>query len=107
MQLPLDECVPRRLAREITGHEVAHVADLNWQSLVNGELLSRMRERGIEVFVTVDRNLECQQDIAAAELAVVVLIAVRNRLTELGPLLPELLKTLNHVQGGQVIRIGG
>ena len=40
MRVLLDECVDRRLAREITGHEVITVPDAGWASAKNGDLLA-------------------------------------------------------------------
>jgi hypothetical protein len=52
----LDECVDRRLARHVTGHDVTTVPEAGWAGLKNGELLKRAQEQ-FDVFVTVDRNL--------------------------------------------------
>jgi hypothetical protein len=40
MRLLLDECVPRPLLRDLTGHDAHHVVDLGWSSKRNGELLT-------------------------------------------------------------------
>jgi len=37
----LDECVDRRLAIEILGHDVETVPDVGWAGVTNGELLAR------------------------------------------------------------------
>jgi hypothetical protein len=47
-----------------------------------------------------------QQNVARYEIAVVVLVARRNKLDFLIPLVPELLKVLAIVKGGEVRRIG-
>jgi hypothetical protein len=56
VRLLLDECVDRRLARDIVGHEVSTVGDLGWAGVKNGALLARAAGQ-FDVFVTVDRNL--------------------------------------------------
>jgi len=61
----LDECVDRRLAGDIHGHDVKTVPDLGWAALKNGELLARA-EHEFEAFVTVDRSLPFQQDLCAS-----------------------------------------
>ena len=43
MRLLLDECVDRRLARDITGHDVLTVIELVWSGIRNGVLLQRMK----------------------------------------------------------------
>ena len=62
MQVLLDECVDRRLAGEITGHQVQTVPRMGWAGKRNGELL-KLAEGQFDVFVTVDRVLPKQHDI--------------------------------------------
>ena len=106
MRLLLDECVPRPLKREVVGHDVEHVADRGWTGKENGELLALMVAEGFAGFVTVDQNLEFQQNVQASGLAVVVLVARTNRLKELRPLIPALLDALSRVEPGELVRVG-
>jgi hypothetical protein len=52
MRVLLDECVPRGLRSELSGHEVKTVAEAGWAGAKNGTLL---RLAGL---LTIDRNLE-------------------------------------------------
>ena len=106
MRLLLDECVDRRLAREIRGHEVSTVSDLAWAGIRNGELLVRASGR-FDVFVTVDRNLAFQQSTADLPVAVVILRARTNRLVDLKPLVPNLLNRLPDIKLGEIVWIEG
>lgn len=101
MRLLLDECVDRRLARDITGHEIATVVGLGWAGTRNGALL-RSAAGHCDVFVTVDRNLAFQQRVDALPFAVVVLRARSNRLADLRPLVPSLLESLDMLRSGEV-----
>ena len=94
MRLILDECVPRPLKRHIAGHEITTVQERGWAGLKNGLLLRLMREAGVEAFVTTDRNLEYQQNVATVGFAVVVLVAITNTLEDLLALVPALLVAL-------------
>ena len=87
--------------REIMGHEVATARQMGWSSIKNGELLALAAESGFGAFVTVDRNLSFQQNIAVLGLAVVVLRARTNRLADLKPLAPALQASLADVRRGQ------
>ena len=78
-----------------------------WASQRNGELLRLMREAGFEVFVTTDRNLSYQQNVAAAGVAVVVLRARTNRLQDLLPLMPRAVEVMATVSVGQVAHVDG
>lgn len=101
----LDECVPRRLKRRLPAHDVAHVRDLGWTGRRNGDLLRLMLGAGSEVFVTVDRNLEYQQNVAAAGVGVVVLLARTNRLADLVPLAPRAGEAIAAAAAGTVTRV--
>lgn len=101
----LDECVDRRLANSIQGHDVMTVPDAGWAALRNGELLARA-QRGFDVFVMVDRNLPFQQDLARFSIAVVVLRATSTRVRDLRSLIPQLLAALPAAKRGEVTWIG-
>lgn len=94
MRVLLDECLDQRLASEIAGHEVKTVPEVGWANLKNGELLT-LAQVDYDVFITVDRNLPYQQNLPKYKIAVVVLRAKSNRLTDLKPLLPNLLKAIS------------
>ena len=59
MRILLDECVPKRLKRDLVGHDARTVPEMGWASKRNGELLA-LSEADVDVFVTVDRNLSFQ-----------------------------------------------
>lgn len=93
MRILLDECVDRRVAKEIRGHEVVTVPQAGWAGVQNGDLLRRAQAR-FDVFVTVDRNLSFQQPVPQFSIAVIVLQAPTNRLQDLRPLVPQLKRML-------------
>lgn len=66
MRVLLDECVDRRLDREIVGHDVETVPHMGWAGKQNGELLG-LAAANFDVFVTVDRKLPKQHDIQQFE----------------------------------------
>ncbi len=104
MKILLDECIDRRFAKEIEGHEVVTVPQAGWAGIKNGELLTRAQTQ-FDVFVTVDRNLAFQQNIPQFTIAVIVLQAPTNRLKDLRPLLPKLQQILPIAPKGEVSRV--
>lgn len=106
MKVLLDECTPRRLKHEFGDLDVTHVADLGWQGRRNGRLLASMRDSGFDTLVTVDRNLQFQQNLPEAGIAVLVLRATTNRVADLRRLIPEIRELLRTVQPGHVYRVG-
>ena len=104
MRILLDESLPRKLALELSGHEVQTVQKQGWSGLKNGELLRRASSE-FEALVTGDQNLEYQQNLAKLSIAVVVLVAANNRIETLRPLVPKLLEVLATIGPGQLIRL--
>jgi hypothetical protein len=95
----LDECVDWRLSRDLTGHEVKTARQMEWTTIENGALLS-LASKHFDVFVTVDRNLLFQQNLGSFAIAVVVLRASTNRLSDLRSLVPELLNAIQSARPG-------
>ena len=103
----LDECVPRRLLRRhLQGLDISHVLDEGWGGQRNGALLRLMVDAGFSTLVTVDRNLEYQQNVAAAGIAVIVLHAPSNRTEGLAQLVPALRAALPQARPGEVLHLG-
>jgi Domain of unknown function (DUF5615) len=95
----LDECLPRRLKRELVGHDTRTAPEMGWASKRNGELLA-LAVGLFDVFITADRNLSYQQDLSSFDIAIVVLVARSNRLEDLRPLAPRVLEVLPSAQRG-------
>ncbi len=72
MKLLFDECVPRPLRKEFIGHEVSTIEEAGYKSLKNGALLQAASQE-FEVLITVDKNLEYQQNPQKLSMAVLVL----------------------------------
>ena len=99
MKILLDECIDRRLAKELIGHTVKTAPQMGWAGIKNGRLLA-LAEKEFEVFVTVDRNLSFQQHLPKFKIAVLVLSARSNRLVNLQPLVPKILAALPTLRAG-------
>jgi PIN like domain len=106
MRILLDECAPRPLKRELTDYEIWTVVEMGWSGKKNGELLQLMSQENFTILLTTDQNLRYQQNLRQAGVAVVILIALSNRLPDLLPLIPETRKVLNTITSGEVIEIG-
>lgn len=104
MKILLDENIPKRLKYRIieSGYEVHSIRDMNWLGLKDGELLKQAVENEFDVFITSDKNIVYQQNIAIIKMAFIVLDILRLKFTFIQPLLPQLLNTLLHVAKGQI-----
>ena len=105
MRVLLDECVPRKLRRELEDHEVVTVTENGWSGFKNGELLA-LAEAEFDIFLTVDQNLSFQQNLKRFEIGIILIVARNNRFKTLLPLVPEVLGAIDQIQAGQVVRIG-
>jgi hypothetical protein len=106
MRVLLDECVPRALRKELLGHEVTTVAEAGWAGVKNGELLQLAASR-FDLLLTVDRNLEYQQNFAGLALAVIVVHAPSNDVAVLRPLMPAVLAAVSKTKPGTLTHIRG
>lgn len=106
MKLLLDECVPRKFRNLLPSHDCRTVPEEGLAGKKNGELLSLAEQAGFDVFVTLDRGLEYQQNLQGRIIAVVLIRAKSSRLVDLLPLSPELLRVLRSVRPGELVKVG-
>jgi hypothetical protein len=78
---------------------------MGWAGRKDAEVLALMAGQGFEVLVTVDQNMRHQQNLSAAGVAVVVLVAASNRLADLVPLMPSAVAALGSIRSGDVVEI--
>ena len=104
MKVLLDECVTRYLKREFTGHEVLTVEEAGFKGLKNGQLLQAASGQ-YDVLLTVDQNLQYQQNLKNFAIAVVVLKAQRSTYPMLKPLMPQVLEALEKIKPGEIITV--
>jgi hypothetical protein len=73
MLILFDHGTPAPLRSFLRGHTVKKTQDLGWDMLNNGELLRAAEEAAFEVFLTTDKNIRHQQNLAERVIAIVVL----------------------------------
>lgn len=78
MKLLLDENLPKKFRFDLFPHETWHVADKKWQGKKNGELLRAMLSDGFVALITIDKNLQFQQNFSIYPIPVLVLDAPDN-----------------------------
>ena len=105
MRVLLDECMPRKLRHEMPDHEVRTVVEMGWGGTKNGALLRRAASE-FDVLLTVDSNMEYQQDTAALPMAVVVLVVFSNDINVMRPLMPQVRELLPSLQRGRLYHVG-
>ncbi len=103
MKIILDECVPRRVANELP-HDVSTVRQLKLAGLDNGELLKEI-ENQFDVFLTVDQNIQYQQNLITSKIAIIVLVVQSNRYDDIIPLIPSGISALIDIKPGELLSI--
>lgn len=102
----LDENVDRRLKRFFDdGFDVLTVVEEGWGGLKNGKLLS-VASNSFDVLVTMDSNLQYQQQIGLLDLAIVVIRARSNQRHIVEPMMPKVNEAIRNAESGSVIVVG-
>jgi len=97
MRILLDECVDWRLLRDLAEYDAKTVKQLGWEHVDDGTLLA-LAAMQFDAFVTVDKDLPEEQNIANFDIAVVVLRGRTTRLVDLRALLDPLHEALRHAK---------
>jgi hypothetical protein len=105
MKLLLDECLSGKFRSYFPGHDWSTVPDEGLAGKKNGELLVLAEEAGFQVFLTLDRGIEYQQNLRPRTIAVVIIRSKSNRLAELLPQVTDLLKLLESNEPGQLAKV--
>ena len=106
MRILLDECIPRKL-KELSDHECRTVPEVGLAGKKNGTLLSLAAAAGFEIFLTMDKGLQYEQNLTSRDIAVLIIRAKSNRLADLLPQIAACRSIMNSIQPGQVMRAGG
>lgn len=97
MKILVDECVDWRILRDLTDHDAKTVKQLGWEHTEDGSLLS-LAATQFDVFLTVDKDLPREQNLANFDIAVVLLRGRTTRLADLRELLTPLHEALRNAR---------
>ena len=87
----LDENIPRKLKREISGYTVATVQENGWGGVKNGKLISLI-DGVYDVFITADKNLRYQQNLSGRKISIIELPFNDSDL--LLPIVPKIIEAI-------------
>ena len=106
MKILLDECVPRKLKFALPEHDCKTVPEAGFSGQKNGRLLGLAEDAGFELFLTVDKGLPYQQNLAGRRIAILVIRARSNRLADLSQHLEACRAVMSSIRPGEVRRVG-
>ena len=104
MRVLFDKSAPNKLIPHLEGHAVSTAEKQGWDRLENGALLTAAEETGFDVFLTADKNLRYQQNLANRKIALVVLGNSPWPLVQLH--IPEIIEAVNVAKPGSYAEIG-
>jgi predicted nuclease of predicted toxin-antitoxin system len=104
MRILLDECLPKKLKKDFLNHEVKTVPEMGWAGKKNGELLP-LAESHFDIFITVDQNLQYQQNLKGRFITIFVLKSPNSRYETLKLLIPNVLEKIKRELEKGVIEI--
>ncbi len=61
MKIIIDECLPKRVVHFFAKHEVWTVPQIGLSGAKDSILLDELDQRNIDLFITIDGNIEYQQ----------------------------------------------
>ncbi len=88
MKILLDECVTKHLKPHLTNHEVYTVREMQWSGIKNGNLMALCVEHGFDILLTIDKNLQYQQNLDRYSISIIVLNSASSKVEELLNFLP-------------------
>lgn len=94
MKVLLDHNLPRRFRQLLANHEVRTTREMGWEEYKNGSLLSAAGNAGFGAFVSIDKNIEHEQNLLMLPLPTVVINAPSNALPARVPFAPYLCELL-------------
>lgn len=78
---------------------------MGWDDLRNGKLLAAAELKGFEAFLTIDKNLRHQQNPVTLPIAVIVIMARTNRLSDLLPFVPNVEEVIRNLMPGTLVEV--
>jgi hypothetical protein len=106
MKVLLDDVFPNDSSRA-SGHDCRTVPEVGLAGRKNGELLALAEAAGFEAFLTIDRGIEHEQNLRGRSIAVVLIRAKSSRLSDLQPTASDILRVLDSIHSGELVRVGG
>ena len=88
MKILLDECVTKHLKPYLADFDVCTVREMQWSGIKNGKLMTLCVEHHFDVLLTIDKNLQFQQNLDRYAVTIAVLNSSSSKVEELVLFLP-------------------
>ncbi|HIP61654.1 MAG TPA: hypothetical protein EYG98_03775 [Sulfurovum sp.] len=105
MKIIIDECLPKKITQFFQKNEAYTVPQIGLNGLSDKLLLDELDIRSVDVFITIDGNIEYQQQFRNRVFGTVIIRSVSNRFSDLLHFEKELAKAAKSVTSGDIIHI--
>ena len=92
MKILLDECVTRHLKPKLFPHEIFTVG--KWIGIKNGKLMTLCVENNFDMLITIDKNLQYQQNLAKYPIAIIIFNSISADINELQNFVPDFISRI-------------
>ena len=98
MKILLDECVTKHLKPKLLPHEVSTVCEMGWSGIKNGKLMALCVENGFDILLTIDKNLQYQQNLIKFAIAIVIFNSTSADISELKNFVSPFLEQIHSLE---------
>ena len=98
MKILLDECVTKHIKPCLSDYEIYTVREMEWSGIKNGKLMQLCVEHSFDILLTIDKNLQYQQNLDRYPVVIVVLNSFTSKVDDLVVLLPSFRVQLQDFQ---------
>lgn len=108
MKILLDECVTRKAKKSLQEFDVHTVPEIGLSGLKNGQLLAQAEQAAFDILLTIDKNIDYQQNISKFHLTIVILDVRKSSIRYIEELLPEFKSQVDSYEKGKayIIKAG-
>jgi hypothetical protein len=103
MLILFDQATPVPIRAYLQRHTVRTAAQQGWNRLQNGDLRSAAEDAGFDLFLTTDKNMRYQQNLARRRIAIIVL--GRQQWPELRPHVQLVVDAVNAASHGSYFEV--
>ena len=98
MKILLDECVTKHIKPYLSDYEIYTIREMEWSGIKNGKLMQLCVEHSFDILLTIDKNLQYQQNLDRYPVVIVVLNSFTSKVDDLVVLLPSFRVQLQDFQ---------
>ena len=105
MKIIIDECLPKRMIQFFQDDDVWSVPQIGLNGYKDSALLNALDKKKIDIFVTIDGNIEYQQQFKNRTFGTIIIRSVSNRFADLQQFKNELCQKIATIKAGEIIHI--